>query len=483
MGDIGNMPQFVNRKIETLENKDFDGGKASNQSRLSLPKGSTAELAALQRKVGLLAWDTTLGMLVVDSGAGFAPAGGGGGGAVGAAGAIQLSDGAGGFTAEAGISAGGGAMSVTGGSSQNSFRSFSSASVNELFFGRAAAFGECFVITHWPDAAIPYTDLHQYSGPSDHLTLTRDGNVGIGSSTPNGRLAIYNAQDGSGDTNPAIAIRNQLQPNDFGFDIMHKTVTTGDLLINRISSGVSSEAMRIRRDINQIQIGQPDIFATGDPSILMVSGDSNTNILTVRSNAGGAEGGFSMGSTPTYGFIQGTRSDLANVADLKINNQGGDLYLGNSAAAVIINGRVSAPDLLKIRFTKDDNQVIPNAVSTFQLVELNDSYYDNSSGAFVNGVFTVPTGGSGYYQISMNLTMESTGTGAWLSTIQMNGTEVCRGGRNNVTGTVTTGSSLSTILQLADGDVVEFGVFNETGANIQTEAFGPSNTVSIARMV
>lgn len=137
----------------------------------------------------------------------------------------------------------------------------------------------------------------------------------------------------------------------------------------------------------------------------------------------------------------------------------------------------------RIRFTKDDNQVIPNALSTFQVVEFNDPDYDNSATAFVDGVFTVPAGQGGFYQICVNMTMESTGTGAWLSTVRNNGSEVCRGGRNNVTSTVTTGSALSTILQLADADVVDFGVFNETGANIQTEAFGPSNTVSIMRLI
>lgn len=184
MGDIGNIPQFIDRKVVTLENKDFDGGLASNQSRITLPRGTTAALAVLQLRPGMVAFDTTLDqMVVVDNSGAFVPAGGGGGGGSSSApvNSIQASDGAGGFQSEAGVTFSGGAMSVTGGSSQNSFRSFSSASVNEMFFGRGASFGECFVISHWPDAGVPYTDLHLYSGPSNHLTLTRDGNVGMNS--------------------------------------------------------------------------------------------------------------------------------------------------------------------------------------------------------------------------------------------------------------------------------------------------------------
>lgn len=210
-----------------------------------------------------------------------------------------------------------------------------------------------------------------------------------------------------------------------------------------------------------------DSGANNSGNVFLLSGSAiNTSgDITVSPGTGTTRGKikFVDGSEGTAGYIW-TSTDTAGTGEWQPST----------------GGNVGAT---RIRFTKDDNQVIPNVLSTFQVVEFDDPDYDNSATAFVDGVFTVPAGQGGFYQICVNMTMESTGTGAWLSTVRNNGSEVCRGGRNNVTGTVTTGSALSTILQVADGDVVDFGVFNETGANIQTEAFGPSNTVSIMRLI
>lgn len=74
--------EFKDKKVVTLQNKAFEGGQASATSWLSLPHGTTQELQdEVARRVGAIAWDTTLDSLVVDDGTGFQPVGGGGSGA------------------------------------------------------------------------------------------------------------------------------------------------------------------------------------------------------------------------------------------------------------------------------------------------------------------------------------------------------------------------------------------------------------------
>jgi len=63
---------------QVITSKDFDGGTASNTSRMTVPKDTTANLASLTDKQATIAWDTTLGELVGDNGSGFNAIGGGG---------------------------------------------------------------------------------------------------------------------------------------------------------------------------------------------------------------------------------------------------------------------------------------------------------------------------------------------------------------------------------------------------------------------
>lgn len=54
---------------QVLTEKDFDGGTASNTSRLTVPKATTATLSGLTRKQGTVVYDTSLGVLQYDTGA------------------------------------------------------------------------------------------------------------------------------------------------------------------------------------------------------------------------------------------------------------------------------------------------------------------------------------------------------------------------------------------------------------------------------
>lgn len=76
------MAEFPDRSRKKFQNKDIDGGVADNEHRITLPSNTTTNLAALGRKEGTIAYDTTQQLVVIDKGAGFVSVGGGGGGSV-----------------------------------------------------------------------------------------------------------------------------------------------------------------------------------------------------------------------------------------------------------------------------------------------------------------------------------------------------------------------------------------------------------------
>lgn len=63
--------------IQTLTNKDIDGGTASNTSRVTLPQASTATLSGLTRKKGTIFYDSTDDKLKYDIGSSIKTVGGG----------------------------------------------------------------------------------------------------------------------------------------------------------------------------------------------------------------------------------------------------------------------------------------------------------------------------------------------------------------------------------------------------------------------
>lgn len=69
----------LNDATQTLTNKDIDGGTASNTSRLTVPKASSATLAGLTRKEATLVYDTILGKFLQDNGSALTALGSGSG--------------------------------------------------------------------------------------------------------------------------------------------------------------------------------------------------------------------------------------------------------------------------------------------------------------------------------------------------------------------------------------------------------------------
>jgi len=64
---------------DQLTNKDYEGGTASNTSRITVPKASTSTLNALTRKQSTIVYDTSLNQLKVDDGTNLQAIGGGSG--------------------------------------------------------------------------------------------------------------------------------------------------------------------------------------------------------------------------------------------------------------------------------------------------------------------------------------------------------------------------------------------------------------------
>lgn len=70
--DSGSLVDFASANgVEVLTNKDFDGGTATDQSRITLPSETTSNLAGLTRKEGTIAYDTDKNYPVYDNGAAF----------------------------------------------------------------------------------------------------------------------------------------------------------------------------------------------------------------------------------------------------------------------------------------------------------------------------------------------------------------------------------------------------------------------------
>lgn len=66
---------------QVLTNKDYDGGTAANNRRLTIPKAAKATLDALTRKEGTVVYATDLAKAYIDTGSTLVGIGGGGGGA------------------------------------------------------------------------------------------------------------------------------------------------------------------------------------------------------------------------------------------------------------------------------------------------------------------------------------------------------------------------------------------------------------------
>lgn len=328
------MSEARTSQLKPRQSTEINPGPASNENKIILPKNTTAHLAEINSEEGSIAYDTDLQSIVINNGSSFAPVSGSGGvsdlngltgnvvlsagtnititpvgntltidaasggSSVGGVNEIQMSDGAGGFLSEAGITASSGAMQVTGGSSQNSFRSFSSASVNELFFGRSAALGECFVVSHWPDAVPEYTDLHLYSGPSNHLTLDVNGKVGMNSNAflfDNSVNSVRLSNGGAINASGAASFAHGTESAFGGSSITASGVGSeaAGQIFNGANKSIEANGGGSKAFGEMISQGGTHIIANGPGSI--AHGKNECFNATMVANGSGAIAGGSMG--------------------------------------------------------------------------------------------------------------------------------------------------------------------------------------------
>jgi hypothetical protein len=155
---------------------------------------------------------------------------------------------------------------------------------------------------YYPRIARSSNDL-QFStdnaGSADvRMAITSAGNVGIGTTAPVGKLHIAATSGVASPGSTALAIRDAGSPT-FGFDFNLEGVSTGDLSLTRIVSGVRSQVMTFDRANGNIGIGTSSpaqkLHVVGNVSV--TSGDyriyngstilSSTSTSLLEINAGG----------------------------------------------------------------------------------------------------------------------------------------------------------------------------------------------------
>ena len=82
-----------------------------------------------------------------------------------------------------------------------------------------------------------------------HLVVSTYGNVGIGTAGPRAKLQI-NSEAGAA-FSPVLSLRQGASPN-YGFDFLQDDVLSGDLQLNRVMAGVSSQFMTVQRNTGKI---------------------------------------------------------------------------------------------------------------------------------------------------------------------------------------------------------------------------------------
>jgi hypothetical protein len=117
--------------------------------------------------------------------------------------------------------------------------------------------------------------------------IRANGNVGIGTTSPNAKLHIISSDD---TVAPAISIRQDSNAA-YGFDFLLDTNVNGNLFVNRVNNGTSANVMTFDRAGGNVGIGTTDFTdaIVGTSKFKIVDGSSIFNFKDLSSGQGYAD--------------------------------------------------------------------------------------------------------------------------------------------------------------------------------------------------
>jgi hypothetical protein len=161
-------------------------------------------------------------------------------------------------------------------------------------------------------------------GSTERMRITAAGNVGIGTTSPSGKLHISAPSGVASLGSTALAIRDSVAP-DYGFDFTLEGVASGDMSLVRTELNVQSQVMTFKRSNGNVGIG------TSSPEAL----------LHVNKSTAGGEGGFIYIDNPAA-------STLGSSAGIKFATSSGGSFATTptgSITNIVTNASTGASDI------------------------------------------------------------------------------------------------------------------------------------------
>jgi hypothetical protein len=195
-------------------------------------------------------------------------------------------------------------------------------------------------------------DLRLYSNGSIGAVLSTAGNVGIGTTSPSGKLHIAAPTGTASPGSIALAIRDAGSPT-FGFDFNLEGVTTGDLSLMRTVSGVQSQVMTFDRANGNVGIG-----TTAPGYKLEVNGYIRANDRFYATNGTNT---MEIGSTYIQSYLNSGTAAAPIIFYIGISEKvridaGGNVGIGTTAPVTKLQvaSASNAVDVLRIGNTAGD---------------------------------------------------------------------------------------------------------------------------------